>query len=76
MSKLPRDVSGREAIKVLKKVGYQPVKQKGPHVILEGRDGRLIVVPLHRRLKTSLLKAIIKEAGLSVEEFTELLKDP
>jgi len=76
MSRLPRDVSGMEAIKALKKIGYVPIRQKGSHVVLEGRDGRLIVVPLHRRLKTGLLRAIIREAGVSVEEFVELLKDP
>lgn len=76
MSKLPRDVSGTDAIKALKKVGYRPVRQKGSHVVLEGRDGRLIVVPIHRRLKTGLLRAIIREAGLDVREFIELLDDP
>ncbi len=76
MSKLPRDVSGTDAIKALKKVGYQPVRQKGSHVVLEGRDGRLIVVPLHKRLKTGLLRAIIREAELDVREFIELLDDP
>ncbi|WP_456365249.1 type II toxin-antitoxin system HicA family toxin [Thermococcus sp.] len=76
MSKLPRGISGADAIKALKKVGYRPIRQKGSHVVLEGRDGRLIVVPLHKRLKTGLLRAIIREAGLSVEEFIELLNDP
>ncbi len=76
MSKLPRDVSGIDAIKALKKAGYTPVRQRGSHVILENQDGRLIVVPLHKRLKTGLLRAIIKEAGLTIEEFIELLNDP
>ncbi len=45
-------------------------------MILENREDKLIVVPLHKRLKTGLLRAIIKEAGLTIEEFIELLKDP
>jgi len=74
--KLPWDVSGKEAIKALRKLGYAPVRQKGSHVVLIGLKGKMIVVPFHKRLKTGLLRAIIREVGISVKEFVELLEDP
>ncbi|WP_461863927.1 type II toxin-antitoxin system HicA family toxin [Thermococcus sp.] len=76
MTKLPRDVSGADAIKVLKKLGYFPARQRGSHVVLVSFEGKMIVVPLHKRLKTGLLRAIIREAGLTVRRFIELLEDP
>ncbi|WP_456421579.1 type II toxin-antitoxin system HicA family toxin [Thermococcus sp.] len=76
MTKLPRDVSGQELIKALRKLGYYPVRQKGSHVILIGPTGKMITVPLHKSLKTGLLRAILREVGISVKVFIELLEDP
>ncbi|WP_461865337.1 type II toxin-antitoxin system HicA family toxin [Thermococcus sp.] len=76
MTKLPRDISGQETIKVLRKLSYYPVRQKGSHVVLLGPTGRIITVPLHKSLKTGLLRAILREVGISVKIFKELLDDP
>jgi len=76
MTKLPRDVSGQEVIKALRKLGYYPVRQKGSHVILVGPSGKMITVPLHKSLKTGLIRAILREVRLSVKMFKELLEDP
>jgi len=76
MKKLPRDVSGKEVIKALRKLGYYPARQKGSHVILIGPSGKMITVPLHKSLKTGLLRAILREVGISVRIFKELLDDP
>jgi len=48
MTKLPRDVSGWDVIKALKKLGYYPARQKGSHVILIGPTEKMIIVPLHK----------------------------
>ncbi|WP_456397124.1 type II toxin-antitoxin system HicA family toxin [Thermococcus sp.] len=45
MTKLPRDVSGKDAIRALRKLGYYPVRQKGSHVILIGPTGKMITIP-------------------------------
>jgi predicted RNA binding protein YcfA (HicA-like mRNA interferase family) len=74
--KLPRDVSGIALIKALQKLGYTPVRQRGSHAVLIHNSGKIVVVPLHKRLKTGLLKAIIKEVGITTEELIELLDDP
>jgi predicted RNA binding protein YcfA (HicA-like mRNA interferase family) len=73
MSKLPR-VSGRECIKALGKVGFYQKRQEGSHVILR-RDNPFaqIVIPDHKELDRGTLRAIIRQADLSVDEFVELL---
>lgn len=64
-------------IKVLGKVGFKPVRRKGSHIILMNRQGIRIVVPVHpgKRLKPGLVRAIIREAGLTREKFFELLEE-
>ncbi|MBL9218671.1 MAG: type II toxin-antitoxin system HicA family toxin [Opitutaceae bacterium] len=73
MSGLPR-ISGREAVAVLNKVGFQIRRQKGSHIILR-RDIPFAqtVVPDHAELDRGTLRAIIRQSGLSVEQFTALL---
>lgn len=73
MLKLPV-VSGEDVVKVLSKQGFIVRKGRGDHVIIQSKDGnRNIVVPLHRELKSGTLRAIIKQSGLTVEEFMNLL---
>ena len=72
MPKLPV-VSGEVVIKALSKRGFI-FRKKGDHVIIQSKDGyRNIVVPLHKELKPGTLRAIIKQSGLTVEEFVNLL---
>ena len=68
-------VSGEEVIKALHRAGFRAVRQKGSHVRLEKRteEGTIkVTVPLHS-LKRKTLQIILKQAGLSVEEFLKLL---
>ena len=74
MSRLPR-ISGRECIKALERAGFQFVRQKGSHIaLLREEPFTQLVVPDHKELDRGTLRAIIRQAGLSVEEFIELLK--
>ena len=76
MSKI-RKLSGHELIRILSKVGFRPKRQKGSHVILikETERGKVgCTVPLHRELKIGTIKGILKQAGISEEEFVKLLK--
>ena len=63
-------------IKILRKIGFTPIRQKGSHVILSDGRGRRTVIPVHpgRRVKPSLVRAIISEVGISREEYFELLR--
>ena len=74
MSVLPR-ISGREAVLGLRKIGYQIDHQTGSHIVLrhELPPHRRLVVPDHRELAKGTLRAIIREAGIVVAEFTALL---
>ena len=64
-------------IKILNKVGFKPVRQRGSHVILMNEQRTRIVVPVHsgKKLKPSLIRVIIREAGLTREKYFKLLKE-
>ncbi|MFL6283197.1 MAG: type II toxin-antitoxin system HicA family toxin [Pyrinomonadaceae bacterium] len=74
MSELPR-ISGREVIKALRKVGYEQDRQRGSHVVLRQTTAphRRVVVPDHKEVAKGTLRAIIKQVGLTVDEFKKLL---
>ena len=68
-------ISGREAVKALNRAGFRVVRQRGSHVRLEKRteEGLIkLTVPLHRSLKKGTLRRIIKDSGLTVQEFNRL----
>lgn len=75
MGKLPV-LSGREVIEALQKAGFQVHHQTGSHVILKqaGPPYIRLSVPDHRTIKRGLLRATIREAGLTRERFEELLE--
>lgn len=68
-------VSGREVVKALEKVGYVFDRQRGSHVILRQQNAphRRLTVPDHKEVAKGTLRAIIRQAGLTVEEFNDLL---
>ena len=74
MSALPR-VSGREVVKALARVGYEHDRQRGSHIILrrETYPHRRVVVPDHKEVAKGTLRSIIRETGLTVDEFKALL---
>ena len=68
-------ISGIEAIKRLKRAGFIATRQKGSHVRLEKYTGEKtikITVPIHAELKKGTLNRIIKDAGLTLEDFEGL----
>jgi predicted RNA binding protein YcfA (HicA-like mRNA interferase family) len=71
---LPR-ISGRQVVAALIKVGYAKDRQKGSHIVLRQtvHPHRRLVVPDHKEVAKGTLRAIIKQAGLTVDEFTRLL---
>ena len=75
MSTLPR-ISGREAVAVLRGLGYEVDRQRGSHIVLRQAQPphRRLTIPDHRELAKGTLRALIREAGISVEEFVALLR--
>jgi predicted RNA binding protein YcfA (HicA-like mRNA interferase family) len=72
MSRLPV-CSGADAVKAFARIGYTVDHQTGSHIILRHASGRRLTVPNHRQLAKGTLRALIREAGLTKEQFTELL---
>ncbi|PKL58400.1 MAG: hypothetical protein CVV34_02500 [Methanomicrobiales archaeon HGW-Methanomicrobiales-5] len=66
-------LSGKEVVKVLKKLGYTINDQKGSHIHLRHPVRRPLTVPNHPEIARGTLRIIIKDADLTVEKFLELL---
>jgi len=76
LSRLPA-ASGAEVVKALKRAGFLVRRQESSHVILRHPETRVTVpVPVHggRDVPTGTLRDIIRDAGLTVDGFTRLLK--
>lgn len=67
-------VSGAEAVRALQQAGFQRVSQRGSHVKLRSPTSRTAIVPLHRELAPGTLQSVLKQAGLTVDEFRTLVK--
>ena len=66
------DVSSKRAVKAFSKADFYIIKSGGKHVGMS--DGkRKIIIPRHPRLNPYTLKSIIRDAGLTDEEFKRLL---
>ena len=69
-------VSGRDVVRVLEGLGYVLDRQKGSHIVLRHADPpfRRITVPDHKQVAKGTLRAILRAAGLTIDEFVPLLK--
>jgi predicted RNA binding protein YcfA (HicA-like mRNA interferase family) len=68
-------ISGDDFVKAAHKIGYVWDHTEGSHMILLHRSGRRLSVPRHKELGRGLLRSLIRDAGLSREEFTRLLRE-
>ncbi len=73
--KLPR-VSAADAVRVLEKAGFFLVRQSGSHKIYKNAEGKRATVPFHsgKELHPKVLKSILRDADLTIEEFLKLMK--
>jgi len=73
MAEPVRRVSGREAIKKLERAGWTLARRRGSHMMLTHPDYRwTLSVPDHRELGPGLLRKLIRQAELTVEQFNDL----
>jgi predicted RNA binding protein YcfA (HicA-like mRNA interferase family) len=74
MSKLPV-ISGADAVRVFGRIGYEVDHQTGSHIVLRNRAApyRRLTVPNHRELAKGTLRALIREAGLTVDQMVALI---
>ena len=77
MSRLPRDVSGRDLARALRKFGYETVRRTGSHMRLARTEGgeHHITIPDHSSLKVGTLSAILKDIASHVRMTREELLD-
>jgi predicted RNA binding protein YcfA (HicA-like mRNA interferase family) len=68
-------LSGAKAVRAFQQAGWQVVRQRGSHIILI-KSGHIasLSIPQHKELAPGTLRALIRAAGLTVDEFVELAK--
>jgi predicted RNA binding protein YcfA (HicA-like mRNA interferase family) len=68
------NISGKEAVKAFQKAGWQPIGQVGSHLVMVKPGVRVnLSIPQHKELSVGTLRALIRNAGLTVDEFLKLL---
>ena len=70
--KVPRDISGADTLRALERLGFSVVRQVGSHVRMAKAD-RHVTVPMHRALVVGTLQNILRQAGISLEDFLRAL---
>lgn len=73
MARLPI-ISGEEIIKALAKIGYREVRRRASHIRLSCPNKRSVTVPDYDSVGRGLLRKILRDAELSVEDFNKLLR--
>ena len=73
-SRLP-SVTARQIIRVLEAIGFERIRQSGSHATFRHPDGRWTIVSIHpgKTIPRGTLRKILRDAGLTVEQFIELL---
>ena len=71
MPKLPH-ISGPEAVRALQRLGFEVVRQKGSHIVMR-RGSSGCIVPNHREIKIGTLAGVLRQAGISGDEFIAAL---
>ena len=70
----PGNISGKEAVKAFKNAGWEVIGQVGSHVVMSKPGIRVnLSIPQHKELSVGTLRALIRNAGMSVDEFLDLL---
>jgi predicted RNA binding protein YcfA (HicA-like mRNA interferase family) len=73
MAKLA-NISGKDTVKAFQRLGWHIVGQVGSHVVMTKAGIRVnLSVPQHKELSVGTLRALIRSAGLAVEDFLEIL---
>jgi predicted RNA binding protein YcfA (HicA-like mRNA interferase family) len=68
------NISGEEAAKAFQKAGWTPIGQVGSHLVLVKSGVRVnLSVPQHKELSIGTLRALIRNAGMTTDEFLSLL---
>ena len=67
-------VAGAQAVRALERLGFVVARQRGSHIVMR-RGATGCVVPNHREIKIGTLVGLLKQAGVSPDEFIDALHD-
>jgi len=71
MPKFP-GLSGQDIVKALQKLGFEIARQSGSHIVLK-RNHQGCVVPNHKEVKVGTVNGVLRQAGISAQEFEQVL---
>jgi predicted RNA binding protein YcfA (HicA-like mRNA interferase family) len=66
--KLPRDLSGADVVKALRRLGFEVARQEGSHIRMS-LGARRVTIPNHKAIAPKTLQSILRQASVSVEAF-------
>jgi len=68
-------LTAKDAVRVISKLGFDLARQSGSHVIFKNSTGKRVTIPYHagKTLHPKIVQSIIRDSGLSTEEFLNLL---
>ncbi|NJK43446.1 MAG: type II toxin-antitoxin system HicA family toxin [Pleurocapsa sp. SU_196_0] len=71
MPKFP-GLSGQDIVRALQKMGFEVVRQSGSHIIMRSGSAGC-VVPNHKEVKVGTVNGVLRQAGISAEDFARVL---
>lgn len=70
--KVPRDVSGAEAVKAFKRLGFVVVRQEGSHIRMS-KERVHITIPNHKEIAPKTLQTMLRQAAVTFDEFRDAM---
>jgi predicted RNA binding protein YcfA (HicA-like mRNA interferase family) len=71
MPKFP-GLSGAQIVRALERLGFVVVRQSGSHIVMR-RNGQGCVVPNHKEVKVGTVNGVLRQAGVTAEEFNSVI---
>ena len=71
MPKFP-GLSGAEIVRALEKLGFSVARKSGSHIVMK-RNGQGCVIPNHKEVKIGTVNGVLRQAGVSAQEFSKAL---
>ncbi len=71
MPKFP-GLSGAQVVRALERLGFVEARQAGSHIVMR-RNGQGCVVPNHKEVKVGTVNGVLRQAGVTAEEFNSVL---
>ena len=70
-------ISSAKMAKILEKLGFKMIRQKGSHAFFRHTDGRATVIPTHKGedLGKGIIKSILNDVEISLEEYDKLRQE-